>query len=134
MLTAEDCLSARTFKDMVAACAYSLDIHDPKGGASKLTGIKEPGYYYIPYRSLIAKDWENLLLSSRCISGSHEAHSSYRVMSGVSAIGEAAGTAAALAVWMKKGDVRDVSASQIRYALHTAGQFIEGDLEKVVLG
>jgi hypothetical protein len=134
MLTAEDCLSARTFKDMVAACAYSLDIHDPKGGASKLTGIKEPGYYHIPYRSLIAKDWENLLLSSRCISGSHEAHSSYRVMSGVSAIGEAAGTAAALAVWMKKGDVRDVSASQIRYALHTAGQFIEGDLEKVVLG
>ncbi|OUS73312.1 hypothetical protein B1748_22860 [Paenibacillus sp. MY03] len=134
MLTADDCLTARTFDDMVAACAYSLDIHDPLGGASKLTPIQEPGYYHIPYRSLIAKGWDNLLLSSRCISGSHEAHSSYRIMSGVSAIGEAAGTAAALALWLQKEDVREVSAARIRYVLHTAGQFVEGNVEKVTLG
>ncbi|MDF2659975.1 MAG: hypothetical protein K0Q94_2766 [Paenibacillus sp.] len=133
MLTADDCLSGRTFDDMVAACAYSLDIHDPLGGGAKLVKIGGPGYYHIPYRSLIAKGWTNLLLSSRCISGSHEAHSSYRVMSGISAIGEAAGTAAALALWRNAGDVRDVPAAQIRYVLQAGGQFVEGPVEKVSL-
>lgn len=133
VLTADDCLNARKFDDMVAACAYSLDIHDPLGGGAKLVKIGGPGYYHIPYRSLIAKGWKNLLLSSRCISGTHEAHSSYRVMSGVSAIGEAAGTAAALAVWSKADDARDVSAARIRYVLQAGGQFVEGGVEKVTL-
>ncbi|RKN64074.1 FAD-dependent oxidoreductase [Paenibacillus ginsengarvi] len=133
MLTADDCLNARKFDDMVAACAYSLDIHDPLGGGAKLVKIGGPGYYHIPYRSLIAKGWKNLLLSSRCISGTHEAHSSYRVMSGVSAIGEAAGTAAALAIWSKADDARDVPAARIRYVLQAGGQFVEGNVEKVPL-
>ncbi|TMV48938.1 FAD-dependent oxidoreductase [Paenibacillus mesophilus] len=133
VLTAEDCLGARKFEDMVAACAYSLDIHDPLGGGATLVKIGAPGYYHIPYRSLIAKGLKNLLLSSRCISGTHEAHSSYRVMSGVSAIGEAAGTAAALAVWAKADDVRHVPASRIRYVLQAGGQFVEGDVERVTL-
>lgn len=133
VLTADDCLSARKFDDMVAACAYSLDIHDPLGGAAKLVKIGDPGYYHIPYRSLIAKGRKNLLLSSRCISGTHEAHSSYRVMSGVSAIGEAAGTAAALAVWSKANDARDVSAARIRHVLQAGGQFVEGSVEKATL-
>lgn len=133
MLTADDCLGARKFDDMVAACAYSLDIHDPLGGGAKLVKIGSPGYYHIPYRSLLAKGWKNLLLSSRCISGTHEAHSSYRVMSGVSAIGEAAGTAAALAVWERVDDARDVPAARIRYALQAGGQFVEGSVEKATL-
>jgi hypothetical protein len=133
VLTADDCLNARKFDDMVAACAYSLDIHDPLGGGAKLVKIGDPGYYHIPYRALIAKGRKNLLLSSRCISGTHEAHSSYRVMSGVSAIGEAAGTAAALAVWSKANDARDVPAARIRYVLQAGGQFVEGDVEKVTL-
>lgn len=134
MLTAEDCLSARQFDDMVAACAYSIDIHDPLGGGARLVPIPAPGYYHIPYRSLIAKGWTNLLLSSRCISGTHEAHSSYRVMSGVSAIGEAAGTAAALAIWAGATDVRDVPAAQIRHVLQAGGQFVEGPTERSKIG
>lgn len=133
MLTAEDCLHARQFSDMVAACAYSLDIHDPLGGASRLTPIADPGYYHIPYRCLIAKGYRNLLLASRCISGTHEAHSSYRVISGITAIGEAAGTAAALAAWHQTDDVRKIRASQIRYVLQSSGQFVEGELERVEL-
>lgn len=134
MLTGEDCLAARQFDDMVAASSYSIDIHDPKGGDAKLIKIGSPGYYHIPYRSLIAKGLSNLLLSSRCISGTHEAHSSYRVMSGVSAIGEAAGTAAALAAWADADDVREVSAARIRYVLQAGGQFVEGTVEPVTLG
>lgn len=130
-LTAEDCLQSRRFDDMVAACAYSLDIHNPDGGASRLESIPEPGYYHIPYRSLIPKGCANLLLSSRCISGTHEAHSSYRIMASVSAIGEAAGTAAALCVFQGLQDVRKVKPSHIRFILQLRGQFIEGEVERV---
>ncbi|GBG11854.1 FAD-dependent oxidoreductase [Paenibacillus agaridevorans] len=132
-LTAEDCLGTRHFEDMVAACAYSLDIHDPEGGTTRLERIPEPGYYHIPYRSLIPKGAGNLLLSSRCISGTHEAHSSYRIMASVSAIGEAAGTAAALCVFQGLTDVRQVKPAHIRFILQMRGQFVEGSVERVSL-
>jgi 2-polyprenyl-6-methoxyphenol hydroxylase-like FAD-dependent oxidoreductase len=130
-LTAEDCLQSRRFDDMVAACAYALDIHSPDGGATRLESIPEPGYYHIPYRSLIPKGCANLLLSSRCISGTHEAHSSYRIMASVSAIGEAAGTAAAICVFQGLQDVREVKPAHIRFILQLRGQFIEGGVERI---
>lgn len=127
ILTAEECLSEVRFEDMVAACGYAVDIHDPDGsGKSRLEWIPGSGYYHIPYRSLYARDFSNLLLGSRCISGSHEAHSSYRVMAPVSAIGQAAGTAAALLHRQGVTDVRGVKAEWIRHTLREAGQFVEG--------
>ncbi len=128
ILNEHDCLSAAKFADMVAACAYEIDIHDPDGGETRMVKIPDPGYYHIPYRSLIARDADNLLLGSRCISGTHEAHSSYRVMSGVTAIGEAAGAAAFLAASHSGGDVRAIPASTIRHVLRRQIQFVEGEL------
>jgi len=133
MLTGEDCMNVRKFDDMVAACAYDVDVHDPDGNKvhqEYMSILPSPGYYHIPYRCLMAKGLNNLLLSSRCISGTFEAHASYRVMSGVSAIGEAAGTAAALAVKSGFSDVRRVTAEEIRYILQTRGQFIEGSVKE----
>jgi hypothetical protein len=128
-LNEEDCLGEARFDDMVAACAYCIDIHDPDGGPSRMVSIPGSGYYHIPYRCLIAKDLDNLLIGSRCISGTHEAHSSYRVMSGVTAIGQAAGTAAALATRHAEGLVRKVPSAWIRYELRKQAQFSEGSLE-----
>jgi hypothetical protein len=133
MLTEEDCLGARNFPDMIAACAYSLDIHSPDGRATRLERIPGNGYYHIPYRSLIPRGCSNLLLSSRCISGTHEAHSSYRIMASVSAIGEAAGVAAALGVLQHRNDVREIEPSHIRYVLQLRGQFTEGVVERISL-
>ncbi|WP_240415356.1 FAD-dependent oxidoreductase [Paenibacillus periandrae] len=133
MLTGEDCLGVRKFDDMVAACAYDVDVHDPDGTKNHqeyTTMLPSPGYYHIPYRCLIAKGLNNLLLSSRCISGTFEAHASYRVMSGISAIGEAAGTAAALTVKSGFSNVRGISAEEIRYVLQTRGQFVEGPVKE----
>jgi FAD dependent oxidoreductase len=127
ILNEDDCLAAAKFPDMVAACAYEIDIHDPDGGETRIVKIPDPGFYHIPYRSLVARDADNLLLASRCISGTHEAHSSYRVMSGVTAIGEAAGVAAALAARHTGGEVRAVPASAIRHVLREQIQFVEGD-------
>jgi choline dehydrogenase-like flavoprotein len=128
ILTADECLSEARFDDMIAACGYFVDVHDPETGLAELVRIPGSGYYHIPYRSLCAKTFDNLLLGSRCISGSHEAHGSYRVMSSVSAIGQAAGVAAALAAQHGDGDVRQVQPAWIRYYLEKQNQFIEGNV------
>ncbi|NOU62876.1 FAD-dependent oxidoreductase [Paenibacillus sp. LMG 31461] len=128
-LTGEDCIREARFPDMIAAGAYDIDVHDPEGGSAKPMGIPGSGYYHIPYRSIIAKGFHNLLLASRCISGDFVAHSSYRVMSNISGFAEAAGIAAALTVRTQRRDVRDVPASEIRYMLRQQGQFIEGETE-----
>jgi len=129
VLTAEDCLKPARFDDMVAACAYMIDIHNPTGSGTRIVPIPPPGYYHIPYRCLRAKGFANLLLGSRCISGTHEAHSSYRVMAPLSAVGQAAGVAAALTVRAGAADVRDISAARIRWVLNSQNQFVEGPLE-----
>jgi choline dehydrogenase-like flavoprotein len=128
ILTAEECLAEARFDDMVAACGYFVDVHDPETGLAELVSIPGSGYYHIPYRCLCAKPLDNLLLGSRCISGSHEAHGSYRVMSSVSAIGQAAGVAAALAAQHCDGDMRKVNPAWIRYFLKEQNQFVEGEV------
>lgn len=130
ILTAEDCLREARFDDMVAACGYAVDIHDPSGsGDARLEWIPGSGYYHIPFRCLYSRDFKNLMLGSRCISGSHEAHSSYRVMPPISAIGQASGTAAALMARLGVSDVRQIDASWVRHELEKAGQFVEGTRE-----
>lgn len=125
VLTQEDCLGEARFDDMIAACAYEIDIHDPDGGPAQLINIPGSGYYHIPYRCIVARDLDNLALGSRCISGTHEAHSSYRVMSGVSAIGQAAGTASALASREAKGDLRTLGHRAVQTELRQQVQFVE---------
>lgn len=131
MLTAEDCLGEVRFPDMIAACAYDIDIHNPDGRGTVMKQIPGSGYYHIPYRCLIPQGLDNLLLASRCISGTHEAHSSYRVMSSLSGVGQAAGAAAALFCRLGLDNVRDVDAAWIRHELKAADQFVEGSLEPV---
>lgn len=126
VLTGEECLAEARFDDMVAACGYALDIHNPAGSGTVMKSIPGSGYYHIPYRSLRAAGLHNLLLGSRCISGTHEAHSSYRVMSSVCSIGQAAGVAAALTARRDgQPDVRAIEASAIRAELRRQGQFTE---------
>jgi succinate dehydrogenase/fumarate reductase flavoprotein subunit len=98
VLTAEDVFGARRFPDAVARVSFPIDIHDVTGGGGFFQGPKEGPYYTIPYRCLVPLDIDGLLLAGRCISATHEAHGSLRVMPPCFAIGQAAGTAAALAI------------------------------------
>lgn len=128
ILTGPECLGEARFEDMVVACGYPVDIHDPAGtGKTEFRDIPGSGYYHIPYRCLYSKDLTNLLVGSRCISTTHEAHSSYRVMPPVSAVGQAAGVAAALAIRHGKAHVREVPAAWIRHVLRASNQFVEGE-------
>ncbi|MCX6991735.1 MAG: FAD-dependent oxidoreductase [Kiritimatiellaeota bacterium] len=102
VLTVEDVVSGRRFEDAVVANAYHLDIHnepDDKRLEEKKKGLGlgfPKQYYHIPYRCLLPKGADNLLVSGRCISTTHEALSSTRIGPCCMAIGQAAGTAAAL--------------------------------------
>jgi hypothetical protein len=98
ILTKEDVLGGRKFDDSICYCAYNIDIHNPSGTGTVLEPLAEGDYYGIPYRSLLPLNVDNLLVAGRPISSTHEAHSSLRIMPTCTAMGQAAGTAAALAI------------------------------------
>ena len=98
VLTEADCKGCVKFEDAIAACNYDIDIHNPEGSGTSHYFFPAGEYYTIPYRSLIPKQAENLLVAGRCISSDHGAQASYRIMPTVCCIGEAAGTAIGLAV------------------------------------
>ena len=98
VLTGEDVLSARKFDDCIARGSYSIDIHSPTGAGTVIQRLKPGESYDIPYRCLVPLGIDNLLISGRPISATHEAHSSLRIMPICMAIGQAAGTAAALSI------------------------------------
>lgn len=98
ILTGEDVLSARKFGDCIARGSYSIDIHSPTGAGTVIKRLQPGESYDIPYRCLVPLGIDNLLIAGRPISATHEAHSSLRIMPICMAIGQAAGTAAALSI------------------------------------
>ncbi len=102
-LTEEDILQARIFDDWVVTKAhFNFDVHNISGSGLDETGVqkhfKQAQGYTIPYRCLVPINIDNLLLAGRNISGTHLAHSNYRVMPICANMGQAAGIASALAV------------------------------------
>ncbi len=121
-LTEEDILAQRVFPDWVVSNAvYSFGAHSLTGAGRE---VSVPDYhgerYTIPYRCFLPEGADNLLLNGRCISGTHLAHSSYRVMPICFAMGEGTGTAAALSVRQGIG-VKQVNAQEIQARLLARG-------------
>src|SRR3546814_137815 len=115
-MTAEDVLEARKFDDSVARGTYPVDIHNPAGRGTVLKRLPPGDWYEIPLRCLIPQGLDRLLVAGRCISGSHEAHSSYRVTPTAMATGQAAGVCAALSARSGKAP-RAVRASAVQAEL-----------------
>jgi hypothetical protein len=97
-LTADDVLHARTFDDAIARSAYPIDIHNPSGSGTTTHRLPAGASYEIPYRCLVPRGVDDLLVAGRCISTTHEALASTRLTPTVMTLGQAAGTAAALSV------------------------------------
>jgi len=123
VLTAEDVLEARHFDDGIACACYDIDIHNPAGTGTVIKRLKPGTYYKIPYRCLLPRDVGNLIVASRCISSTHEAHSSLRVMPIVWSLGQAGGTAAALCL-KKSIPPASLDASELRRVLTEQGAFV----------
>jgi len=96
-LCAQDVLEGKQFDDAVARSAYPIDIHNPSGTGTTTQRLPPGASYEIPYRCLVPVNREQLLVAGRCISTTHEALASTRLTPTVMTLGQAAGTAAALA-------------------------------------
>ncbi len=101
-LTEMDCIEGRTFPDTIALSGYYWDLPDPERpsyqpfyGPDKV--MAKP-FVEIPYRCLIPRESENLLVAGRCISVEEQALGAIRVMPICYAMGQAAGTAAAMCI------------------------------------
>ncbi len=105
VLTQNDLLAEGRFDDLVAYGGWAMDDHPPVGFWGPKRGSKQPSAvfhetpspYGIPYRSLYSGDVGNLMFAGRCHSVSHMAMSSTRVMGTCCSMGQAVGTAAAMA-------------------------------------
>ncbi|MBO4287469.1 MAG: FAD-dependent oxidoreductase [Kiritimatiellae bacterium] len=120
-LEVEDCLTGRRRANAIARrCSFVVDIHNPAGGGqaenqgkNAVTGsARRVKPYDIPYGAIVPKKVDGLLLSGRCLSASHEALASCRVMGNAMATGIGAGAAAAWAV-RNQIDVRKVPAEKL---------------------
>ena len=97
VITAEELAAGCRFDDVIVHRAeFIVDIHNPAGSGQAEEHIQYCDPYDLPYRCFTPKGIENLYTAGRCISGTHRAHASYRVMSICMAMGEAVGTAAAM--------------------------------------
>jgi glycine/D-amino acid oxidase-like deaminating enzyme len=118
-LTRQDVLAARKFDDAVAQCGAPIEEHHA-GQDTRWEYLPEGETYHIPYRCLLPKSVDGLLVAGRCLSADHDAHASVRSMGQCMAMGQAAGAAAALAVKANRAP-RAVSISSLQDALRKLG-------------
>ena len=128
-LTGQDAYEGRKFEDSVSRGYFPIDLHNPDGA----TGYGNGGVWMVlkdtfasPYRSLVPKHIDGLLLSGRCISGTSEAHGSYRTQGGIMGIGQAAGAAAAVCV-RNQAQPRQQDVKEIQAALDQLGGLYRRD-------
>jgi len=93
-----DLVTGRSRVDAVTTATFGMDVHSPDPGHGRDFAVRDTRPvlpYGIPYGALVAADVDGLLMAGRCISGDFMAHSSYRVTGNATAMGQAAGVAAA---------------------------------------
>lgn len=119
-LTEDDVLSGRKFSDAIGKCSYPIDIHSPQGTGTRIASLAPGDWYEIPYRTLYTPSLKNLLVAGRCISSTHEAQASLRIMPTCMVMGQAAGTAIAIAN-IQSLEVDRVPVAQLQADLKAAG-------------
>ncbi|MBQ3597607.1 MAG: FAD-dependent oxidoreductase [Clostridia bacterium] len=124
LLTAKEIISCHKFDDVIAIGNYEIDIHNPSGSGTELHYFKEGENYQIPYRSLLPKEIGNLIVAGRCLSAEHKAHAAVRIMPICACMGQAAGTAVAIA---KKDDkkLRDIDVKTLQKRLIENGATLD---------
>jgi hypothetical protein len=132
-LNVDDFVARRSFEDEIGRHNYSIDIHRSSPSIEDYETLVEEftqGYrlgkgesFGIPYRSLVPKGPDNLLVAGRCISTDRMVQGSIRVMPGCLITGQAAGAAAALCT---REDVapRELDASLLRNLLKEQGAYL----------
>jgi ribulose 1,5-bisphosphate synthetase/thiazole synthase len=128
-LTVDNVLGARKFTDTIGQCGAPIEDQGAKG--TKWVYIKDSGVYDIPFRVLIPRSLDNVLVAGRCLSATHEAHASCRSMGQCMAMGEAAGTAAALSI-ARDTIPRDLDVSLLQDRLLKSGAVLYDDQQTML--
>ena len=124
ILTVQELKACTRFADAIALGNYDIDIHNPEGAGTSHYYFGDGEYYTIPYRSFLPKEISNLLVAGRCLSATHEAQASVRIMPICATMGQAAGTAAAVA--KQTGTcVHDVDIAKVQAILRKNGAAID---------
>ncbi|HUR15747.1 MAG TPA: FAD-dependent oxidoreductase [Candidatus Limnocylindrales bacterium] len=121
-LTRDDVLNARRFDDEIALCGAPIEDHGT-GGETDWNYVSEGGVYGVPLRCLLPLGVEGLLVAGRCFSATHDAHASARSMATCMAMGQAAGTTAAIGA-ARGCTPREVTASEVRQRLVDDGAIL----------
>ena len=134
-LNADDCREGRKFEDVVSRGYFPMDIHNPDGATGYTEGkqggcwVELKDTYDIPIRCLIPEKIDGLVLSGRCISGTSEAHGSYRTQGGIMGIGQASGVVAALCA-LNGVQPRDLDVKEVQHKLVSYGASVWRNEEK----
>ena len=127
MLSGEDVLGCASFEDSIGVNGWPIEAHVSGDVIFRFPPIPQSrGYNELPYRMLVPDGVDNLLIAGRCASMTHEGQSAARVSGACFAMGEAAGTAAALAL---SGNTipRDIGVEKLQQGLRAQGAFIGRD-------
>ena len=127
MLSGEDVLGCASFEDSIGVNGWPMESHVAGDVVFTFPPIPESrGFNELPYRMLTPEGLDNLLVAGRCASMTHEGQSAARVSGACFAMGEAAGTAAALAL---DGNAmpRDIAVEKLQLKLKDQGAFIGRD-------
>jgi len=122
-VTRDDVLSARQFDDQIGLCGAPIEDHLP-GTGTRWEYLPDGTAVGIPLSTLIPKDGVNVLMAGRCFSATHDAQASIRSMAQCMAMGQAAGSVAALAA-EEDGEVRAVAYPDVRDRLVKDGAILE---------
>jgi len=121
-LTREDVLGARRFDDQIGLCGAPIEDHH--GGADTRWQYLPDGQCVgIPYRTLLPRTRTNLLVAGRCFSATHDAHASVRSMAQCMAMGQAAGTAASMAI-QEASSPKDIDVPTLQRKLRDTGALL----------
>jgi hypothetical protein len=127
LLSGEDVLGCASFDDSIGVNGWPMEVHVAGDVIFKFPPIPQSrGFNELPYRMLLPEGIDNLLVAGRCASMTHDGQSAARVSGACFAMGEAAGSAAALAL---SGNTipRDIAVEKLQQALKQQGAFIGRD-------
>ena len=123
-MNVDDYCAGKVFEDSVCYSYWFVDIHR-EGQAAYIQYITHDKTPTIRLSAMISKDLSNLMMAGRCVSSDRETNSTQRVKASCMAMGQAAGTAAAIAV-RDRADARLVSAEEVKQTLDKNGAIIPG--------
>lgn len=121
-LTGDDILNSARFDDAIGINAWPMELHRSGGISWGFPSDPGRGYNQLPWRMIVPRSVENLLVAGRCASMTHEGQAAARASGGCFVMGQAAGTAAAM---VGAAAFQDINARQLQEALREDGALLE---------